>query len=356
MQAQRLLPGLVEGYYLEHAVGVDRHKVRGKRLVGRIRNLPVENVALEVVVCRIGCFEAHIARRHAPRGLHIGVYLEVEAALELGALSGQLLRIKRYVLIARGTRGHRHKVGHPQRAAQRTAARAYAAYASGFLTGAYLLHLYAHLERFGKYLDKLPEIDAFVGYVVEYGFVSVALVFHVADFHVQLQAFGDFPRADHGVVLAGLGLVVFLYVGVFGFPEYPSGLGAFLGACAGFLHAQLNERTGERHHADVVPGLGFHRHHVADFQRYALAVEVVSFARVLELHLNIVAFGETSRNVGEVVEAVQLGALAVADRTCSRALACASVAAVSAVVVAVFAAFEVGHGLILRSLPNGFRG
>ena len=88
-----------------------------------------------------------------------------------------------------------------------------AAYSAGFLACADLPHLYTHLEGVGEHFDKLAEVDALVGYVVEYGFVAVALKFDVADFHVQLQLFGDFAGAYHLVLLAGARLFELFKIG-----------------------------------------------------------------------------------------------------------------------------------------------
>ena len=49
------------------------------------------------------------------------------------------------------------------------------------------------MECVGQHLDELTEIDSFLGYVVEDGLVAVALILHIADFHVQSQSLGYLP-------------------------------------------------------------------------------------------------------------------------------------------------------------------
>ncbi len=104
---------LVDGNHLKGTVGWDSHQVDCLILVGRVGNLALEDVGLEVVVCGIDSLESDILGRELLHALDIGVDLEIEAAFELGALSGQLLGVEGYVLVASGAGGHGHKVGHP---------------------------------------------------------------------------------------------------------------------------------------------------------------------------------------------------------------------------------------------------
>lgn len=60
------------------------------------------------------------------------------------------------------------------------------------LSRAYLLHLDSYLEGLGKHLYELAEIYALVGYIIEDSLVAVALILHVANLHVELEALGDF--------------------------------------------------------------------------------------------------------------------------------------------------------------------
>ena len=72
------------------------------------------------------------------------------------------------------------------------------------------------MERRSQVLDELAEVHALVGNIVEDGLVAVALVFHVADFHLQSQSLGYLPAFNHGGVLPTLGLAVFVHVDFLG--------------------------------------------------------------------------------------------------------------------------------------------
>ncbi len=185
-ERQRLLALLVELDHLEGAGGADGHEVGGKLAVGGVSDLSLEDVGLEVVVCGVGGLEGDVLGGHLLDGLHVGCHLEVEAALELGALAGELLGVEGDVLVAGGGCGHGDECGHPRRAAQRATAGANAADAACLLARAYLLHLDAHLEGVGQHLDELAEVYALVGYIVEDSLLAVALILHVADFHLEL--------------------------------------------------------------------------------------------------------------------------------------------------------------------------
>ena len=190
----------------------------------------------------VGRLQFRVLGGKLPGSLDIRVHLEVEAAFQLGALAGQLLRVEGYVLVTGRPGRDADKVGQPGGAAQRTATWAYAADASGLLARSDLLHLDSHLESLGKHLDELAEVDTLVGYVVEDGLVAVTLVFHIADFHVELEVGGDFAGAYHGVVLAGAGLLVTLEVRSLRLAEHTAGLG--VGLHSSLAHLQAHKRAG----------------------------------------------------------------------------------------------------------------
>ena len=64
-ESQRFFAGFVEGYDFECAVSADGYQVGGDILVGGVGDLSLEDVCLEVEICRIGCLETRVARRHA---------------------------------------------------------------------------------------------------------------------------------------------------------------------------------------------------------------------------------------------------------------------------------------------------
>ncbi len=118
---------------------------------------------------------------------HVTVHFVVEAAFQFGALAGKLLRIQGYVLETRRAGRYRYEGGHPGGAAEFASARTDATDASCFLAGAYLFHLDAYVEGVGKNLDELAEVHTLVGDVIEDGLVAVALIFHVAHLHVEVE-------------------------------------------------------------------------------------------------------------------------------------------------------------------------
>ena len=160
-------------------------------------------------------------------------------------------------------------------------------------------------------LDELAEVYPGVGDVVENGFSPVALIFHVADLHVQAQFGGDLSRPDHGLVLPCLGLLVLLEVRRFGFAVDALYVGAFF--LAGAFHLQGDEASRERHDADVVPRAGFDGYDVAFLERQSVVVAVVSFARILELHFHKVGRVLIAGDVGHVVVGVELFILSSAS-------------------------------------------
>ena len=308
-EAERFLAGFVELYDLEYPLGGNCDEVDRHVLVGGVCDEALEDISLEVEVGGVGSLKAHIARRHTTRGLHVGVDLEVEAAFELGALAGKLLWIERYILISRGAGGHGYEIGHPLRATQRTSARTDTADTSCLLTRADLLHLYADLEGLGENLYQLAEVDTLVGDIIEYGLVAIALILHVADLHVEIQALGNFAGTYHGVVLARLGLLEFLDVGRLGQTEHTLGLGSI--AAGGALHAQLCKCAGKGDGADVMAGSSLYGHDVARSEGKIGGVAVISLAGVLELNLYNLSSGLVAGDICKPVEAVQLASTAV---------------------------------------------
>jgi len=161
-----------------------------------------------------------------------------------------------------------------------------------------------HLECLGDHFYELAEVDAFVGYVVEYGFVAVALVLHVSDFHVEVEVLGYFASPYHSVVLARLGFIVLVNVAGLGFAEHSFEFGALFHAR--FFHLQGYKLTGEGHLSYVMSGRSLYSHHVAYRQVQTYGVAEKSLAGVFELYFHQVAVGFASRHIGEPVEAMQL--------------------------------------------------
>ncbi len=351
LQLQGLLAGLVHGDNLECAPGADGHQVGGDILIGRVSYLALEHVGLEVIVSAVGSLEAHVLLGQFLQALDVCVYLKVETAFELGTLSGELLRVERNILETCRAGGDRHEVCHPRRATQRASARAYTTYAAGFLTGTYLLHLDAHLECIGQYLDELTEVDSLVGNIIEYRLVAVALILDVADFHVELEALGNLARAYHGVVLAGAGFLILLQVVGTRLAEDAAYLG--IGLDVGLAHLQTHECAGERHLAYVVARRGLDSHHVADGQVNVGRVLVIPFSGILELDLDHVIVGIATGNVGQIVEAVQLASGAVATLKAAATLA-GRLRLLGACRARVGSSVSVGHGIQIFILSHSY--
>ena len=251
-ERERFFSALVQCNDLECSVGIDGYEVCSDVFVSGVGYLAFEHIVFEVVVCGVGGFESDFFGGHSLDALDVGVYLEVYAAFELGALSGELLGVERNVLKPCGGCAYRHEVGHPACAAQRTPAGTYAPDASRFLTRSDLFHFDAHLECLGEHFYELAEVDAFVGDIVEYGFVAVALVLHVSDFHVEVEVLGYFASPYHSVVLARLGFIVLVNVAGLGFAEHSFEFGALFHAR--FFHLQGYKLTGEGHLSYVMSG------------------------------------------------------------------------------------------------------
>ena len=241
-------------------------------------------------------------------GIHVGIHLEVEAAFQFAALPGKFLRIEGNVLVAGGGGGHRHEIGDEGRAAQFPAARADAADSAGFLARTDLFHFDADVERFRQHLNQGAEIHPVVGDIIEDGFGLVALVFHVADFHVQVKVGGNLPGAYHRLVFQGDGLFpLFNVVGLRLAVDFLQT--ALLGVRPFQAHLLFDQFACQRHHADVMPQGCFHRHDVPLLQRQFRGVGVKSFPRVFEPHLHNlrhrVGFGQVAEPVMHIQFACQ---------------------------------------------------
>ena len=140
------------------------------------------------------------------------------------------------------------------------------------------------MESVGKHLDELTEIHTPVGDVIEYRLVAVALVFHIAYFHLQSETLCYLAALDHGIVFAGFRLVVLVHIHCL--CDAIDALYLVSRLEVGFLYLQFHESSGECHHSDVVSRTCFHCHNVAFFQLDIVHIVVISLSCVLELHLH----------------------------------------------------------------------
>ena len=197
-----------------------RHRIDWRIALSGIDDLALEGVGLEVVISIVLRFQMHVLGRQLTDGLNVGVHLKIDAALELGTLACQILRVERNVLEAGSTRGYRHKTGHPCGTAQGPAAGADSTDASCLLAGTDLLHLDANPEHVGQHLDQLAKVYSIVSNIIENGLIAVALILNVADFHLQTQVHSNLAGTDHRVLFAGLGLLIAFHVGGLGLTEH----------------------------------------------------------------------------------------------------------------------------------------
>ena len=215
---------------------------------------------------------------------------------------------------------------------------------SGLLARADLLHLDADTELLGENFDQFAEIHALVGDVVKNSLDFVALVFDVADLHVESQFGRNLPRADHRRVLERDGLLPLLDVARLRLAVDLFEL-AVERVEADALHLACDQVARERDDADVVARGGLHRHDVARFERQVVYVAVETFARIFEAYLENVV-GEYFRHAFEPVGRAELVA-ARANFGRRLAATAAERAAASHVETAVAVAFGAGGSMVV---------
>lgn len=160
------------------------------------------------------------------------------------------------------------------------------------------------MEHVGEDFYELSEVHTLVGNVVEDGLVAVALIFDIADFHLQPEVFRYLAALNHGAMLARLGIVPCGDVLVTG--NAVDALDVVHGLQVGFLHLQIDKLSGESHHAYVMSRIRLNSHKVALMQVKSVDIVVVAFPCVLELHFHKVRALRVSRHVRQPVVGVQL--------------------------------------------------
>ena len=160
------------------------------------------------------------------------------------------------------------------------------------------------MEGGSQVFDQLAEIHTLVSNIIEDGFVAVALILHITDFHVQPQVLCYLTALNHGTVLTSLGLVVFIHVN--GFGNTVDALNVISRFQVGLFHLQAHQTAGQRHHADIVTGIGLNSHNVAFLQVQVVHIVVVTLAGILKLNLHQVGALGIARHIGQPVVGVQL--------------------------------------------------
>ena len=166
----------------------------------------------------------------------------------------------------------------------------------------------------GQDLDETAEINACIGNVVEDGFVAIALIFDIADFHVQLQIFGNLSTLNHRAVFAAACLFPLVDVGRTCFTVDTLDVGRTFDLR--LFHLERHERPGEGDGADVVARRCLHGHNVAFDEVEMVVVAVVTLTRVLKLHFDKVGYFVVARHIAQIVRQVELllGATTTAGR------------------------------------------
>ncbi len=288
-QALRLFAALVHGQDLLDLVDGEGIELAAHvvRLDGVVHQ-PFEDVGLDEGGLAGGEPERVGLLGEVLEGLHVGVQLVVEAALEAAALARQLGLVDGQVLIAGRGGGDGLEAGQPGAAAQLAPAHADAADTGRLLPRADLAHLDLHLELARIVADELAEVHAPLGRVVEGSLAQVALILHVADLHVEVERAGDGAGAHHGRLFELARMAQLLQVALVRLTD-DAGLHVLFAQLA-LAQLQAHQLARQAHLAHVVAVLRFHHHPVArgDALAQRVAVIVLSGA-VLEAHFHDIA-------------------------------------------------------------------
>ena len=268
--------------------------------VGTEPHRPAQNVGLDQIIVAVDRLQRLPNAREILARIEIGVQLVHEAALQLAALPGQLLRIERDLLTAGRVGGHRNETRDPRRAAQLAAARPEPSDTASFLPGSDLLHLDTDTELLGENLDQFAEIDPFVGDIVENGLDLIALILHVADLHVEFHVGGDPARADHRIMFERDGLLPFLDIVGFGLAIDFLEL-AVLRVEAHPLHLAGDQIARQRDDPDIVAGRRLDGDDVAPPQRQVIHIAVIALARIFEADLENIG----RKHLGHILQPIE---------------------------------------------------
>ena len=179
-----LLARTVEGDNLSHAADGKRGEVSHSALARREGHSACQGVNLNQEPLAIEGLQGLAQAGDGAACIGIYIILVHQAALQLRALTRQLLGVERNLLHARSICRHAREARNPRCTTQLAATGTDTSDAARLLACANLLHLDADVEALGKDLDKLAEVDTLVGDVVEYSLELVALVLHIANLHV----------------------------------------------------------------------------------------------------------------------------------------------------------------------------
>ena len=166
-----------------------------------------------------------------------------------------------------------------------------------------MFHFNTDTESFGKYLNQLAEVHTFVSNVVEDGLIAVALIFHITDFHIQVQVQCDLAGTDHGRMFLCFRFVEFLHIHRFCFPV--DSLYFNISLEVGLLHLQRDESSRQGYDADVMSRSSFYGNDVSLFQFDLVAVAVIAFSGVFKLHFHHITLFRVAWYVCQPIVSVQ---------------------------------------------------
>ena len=98
------------------------------------------------------------------------------------------------------------------------------------------------MESICQYLNQLTEVYTLVGNIIENSLVAVSLIFHITDFHVEIQVECNLSGAYHGAMFASFGFIIFVHIYLFGFTV--DTLDISLRLDVRFSHLQRNKTSG----------------------------------------------------------------------------------------------------------------
>ena len=161
------------------------------------------------------------------------------------------------------------------------------------------------MKRCCKILYKLSEVYSLICNIIEYSFVSVALILYVAYFHLQVQCFCYLPAFYHRAVFLCFGLLIFLHVGFSCNSVHTFNIVRRLNTTS-FLKLQLHQSACKRNYTYIMSRVCFYGHYVSFAQFNIINIMVISFTSILKLYFNEICCIYVFRNILQPIICVQL--------------------------------------------------
>ena len=160
------------------------------------------------------------------------------------------------------------------------------------------------MESLSKHFDEFTKVNTLVGYIIKNSFISIALVFHVANFHLQFEILGYLARTNHRFVLACLCFLILVEVDLTSLTIDASDGSAWLERT--FLHLKNNQLSCESHHTYIMTWLCFHCYDIPLLKVKVIIISIVALTGVFELYFHIVGNILITGHVGQVVVDIEL--------------------------------------------------